>query len=122
MTIDQMRNYCLAKKGVTEELPFGDGFLVMKVLGKMFALIPLEVEIPRINLKVEPVEGLELRANYESVQPAFHMNKKHWITATANGSIPEKELHLWIDNSYNLVITKFTKAKKQELDNLQTVI
>ncbi|MBS1537873.1 MAG: MmcQ/YjbR family DNA-binding protein [Bacteroidetes bacterium] len=118
MTIDQMRHYCLAKKGVTEELPFGDSVLVMKVLGKMFALIPLGVEIPRINVKVEPEVGLELRASYESVQPAFHMNKTHWITATADGSIPERELNQWIDTSYNLVISKFTKAKKQELENL----
>jgi predicted DNA-binding protein (MmcQ/YjbR family) len=118
MTIDLLRGYCLAKKGVTEELPFGDGVLVMKVFGKMFALIPVGVETARINLKVVPEEGFELRARYESVQPAFHMNKRHWITATDDGSIPERELKSWIDTSYNLVVAKFTKAKKQELDNL----
>ena len=118
MTIDKMLNYCLAKKGVSEELPFGDSVLVMKVLGKMFALIPLGTDIAKINLKVQPEVGFELRASYESVEPAFHMNKTHWITATSDGSIPERELKQWIDTSYNLVISKFTKAKKQELDNL----
>ena len=118
MTIDQMREYCLAKKGVTEEMPFGDGVLVMKVLGKMFALIPLVTDPPHINLKVVPEKGLELRASYESVTPAFHMNKTHWVTAIDDGTIPTKELKQWIDESYELVVGKFTKAKKLELDSL----
>lgn len=118
MTIDHLREYCLAKKGVTEEMPFGDGVLVMKVLGKMFALIPLDTEHPQINLKVVPEKGLELRASYESVIPAFHMSKIHWVTAIDNGTIPQKELQIWIDESYGLVVDKFTKAKKQELDSL----
>lgn len=118
MTIDQMREYCLAKKGVTEEMPFGDGVLVMKVLGKMFALIPLVTVPPQIYLKVIPEKGLELRASYESVTPAYHMNKKHWVNAVDDGTIPPKELKAWIDESYGLVVGKFTKAKKLELDSL----
>ncbi len=119
MTIDQMREYCLSKKGTTEEMPFGDGLLTMKVLGKIFALIPLGVVPAQIVVKIEPKVGLELRASYESVQPAMRKNNIHWVTVISDATIPTKLLTSWIDNSYLLVTAKFTKAKKQELGNLE---
>ena len=42
MDIESFRNYCLAKKGVTEELPFGPDTLVFKVMGKVFTLAALD--------------------------------------------------------------------------------
>ena len=50
MNIEEFRNYCLSKPGVTEDFPFDDTTLVFKVGGKMFALTDLEEEF-RINLK-----------------------------------------------------------------------
>lgn len=41
MDIIEFRSYCLEKKGVTEELPFGPDTLVFKVAGKLFALCDL---------------------------------------------------------------------------------
>ena len=34
MDIEEIRNYCLIKKGVTESFPFDDETLVMKVMNK----------------------------------------------------------------------------------------
>ena len=42
MDIETAREYCLAKKAVTECLPFDEYSLVMKVMDKMFVLIDLE--------------------------------------------------------------------------------
>lgn len=106
----------MSKKGVTEEFPFGDSTLVFKVLGKMFALTGIEFE--SINLKADPEEAMELRERYQSVQPGYHMNKKHWNTVILDGSVPDKLLMRWIDRSYDLVAAGLTKTQKQTLDTM----
>lgn len=104
MDIELIRAYCLAKKGVSEELPFGPDALVFKVMGKMFALMPLNAEDLRISLKNTPDNNLELRAQYPAIQGAFHMNKKHWNMVIMSLGIPSKLVFELIDESYNLVV------------------
>ncbi len=114
MNIETFREHCLAKKGVAEEFPFDNNTLVFKVLGKMFALADVE-EFDGINLKVDPEEGAGLKERYAGVKPAFHMNKKHWITVVMDGSVPDKLVRAWIDNSYRLVAVGLTKSQKLSL-------
>lgn len=114
MNIETFREHCLTKKGVTEEFPFDSNTLVFKVLGKMFALTDIE-EFDSINLKVDPEEGASLRERYGGVRPAYHMNKKHWITVVMDGSVPDKLVREWIDNSYGLVAAGLTKSQKLSL-------
>ena len=38
MNIEEIREYCLSKKGVTEGFPFDETTLVFKVMDKMFVL------------------------------------------------------------------------------------
>lgn len=102
MNIEQIREYCLAKKDVTEGFPFDEDTLVFKVKGKIFVLASLDGDLS-INLKCDPGLALELREKHPSVTPGYHMNKKHWNTVSLNGSIPDKEIINWIDHSYNLV-------------------
>ena len=77
MDLEKFREYCLAKRAVTEGTPFGETVLVFKVGGKMFALAALDEVPARANLKCGPDLALELRDRYEQVQPGYHMNKKH---------------------------------------------
>jgi predicted DNA-binding protein (MmcQ/YjbR family) len=114
MDIERYRTFCLAKKGVTEEFPFGSETMVFKVIGKMFALTNVET-FASVNLKVDPEVGIELREKYESVQPGYHMNKKHWITVLMDGSIPDKLIYEWIDNSYMLVASSLPKKHQETL-------
>jgi predicted DNA-binding protein (MmcQ/YjbR family) len=114
MDIEQYRKHCLAKKGVTEEFPFGENTLVFKVAGKMFALTDVE-NFESINLKVDPEKGAELRELYTSVQPGYHMNKKHWITVLMDRSIPDKLIKSWIDDSYDLVVASLPKRQQASL-------
>ena len=60
MNIEEFREYCLEKKGVTEELPFDETTLVYKVMGKMFALTDTESDFS-ISLKCNPEKVIELR-------------------------------------------------------------
>lgn len=82
MNIEELREYCISKKDVTESFPFDETTLVFKVRGKMFALTDLEGELS-INLKCDPDLAIELREKYPAVQPGYHMNKKHWNTITS---------------------------------------
>lgn len=117
MNIETFRNYCLDKKGVTEEFPFGENTLVYKVMGKMFALTDLET-FSSINLKCDPEEGAELREQFPAVQPGYHMNKKHWITVIMDGSVSDVALRGWVDTSYDLVVKTLPKSKKSILESL----
>jgi predicted DNA-binding protein (MmcQ/YjbR family) len=117
LDIESFRLYCLAKRGVTEEFPFGEETLVYKVMGKIFALTDVE-RFESVNLKCDPEQAVLLREQYTEVQPGYHMNKKHWNTISLNGSVGDKLLKEWIDHSYELVLKGLPKKMKQELDQL----
>jgi predicted DNA-binding protein (MmcQ/YjbR family) len=117
MNLEAFRKHCLSKKGVTEEFPFDERTLVYKVMGKMFVLTDIEL-FESLNLKVEPEKGEELRERYASVQPGYHMNKKHWITVLMDGSVPDKMVLQWVDNSYHLVASALTKSQKSALESM----
>jgi len=116
MNIEQIREYCLKKKGVTEEFPFDEETLVFKVAGKIFLLASLEAIPLQINLKCDPGKAIELREEYDSVQPGYHMNKKHWNTIAIDGTIANSELFEWIDDSYSLVIAGLKKSERKLID------
>ena len=121
MHIEQLRNYCITKKGVTEHFPFDDVTLVFKVMNKMFALSGLdnwEKGEPRINLKCNPDKSLELRGEYESINPGWHMNKKHWNTVTLNNDVSDEFAFQLIDHSYDLIVKGLTKKLKEELKSM----
>ncbi|HMT20114.1 MAG TPA: MmcQ/YjbR family DNA-binding protein [Promineifilum sp.] len=107
--------YLLAKKGTTEETPFGPEALVYKVMGKMYALVAWENEPLTITLKCEPGQALFLRDLYPAVRPGYHMNKTHWNTVTLDGTIPEAELWGMIDDSYDRVVGSLTRAQREAL-------
>lgn len=46
MDIETAREYCLSKKAATEDTPFGEDFLVIRVMGKMFLCINLNTPDP----------------------------------------------------------------------------
>ena len=118
MNIEQFRNYCLTKKGVTESLPFDDKTLVFKVLNKMFALTSLVPEEFRVNLKCDPEKAIELRETYQNITAGYHMSKKHWNTVIVDRSISDKLFIELVNHSYDLVVSKMTKKDKELLKSL----
>lgn len=121
MNIEQIRNFCIAKKGVSENFPFDFDTLVFKVMDKMFALAPLkkwENGEARINLKCNPEKAVALRENYEGIYAGFHMNKKHWNTVNINEDVPDDLVKELINHSYDLVVKGLTKKAKLALENL----
>ncbi len=118
MNIELFREYCLAKKGVTEEFPFDETTLVFKVMGKMFALTGLERLPFSVNLKCDPDRAIELREYHSEITPGYHMSKTHWNTVNFSGTLATDMLLELIDHSYDLVVNSLTKKLKQELKNL----
>ena len=115
MNIELIREYCLKKKGVTEEFPFHEETLVFKVMRKIFLLASLESYPLQINLKCDPEKAIELREEYDAVQPGYHMNKKHWNTVVLDGSVPAVKIRDWIDDSYNLVSAGLKRSDLKKL-------
>lgn len=113
MNISDFREYCLAKKGVTESFPFDNKTLVFKV-GKMFALADIEL-FASLNLKCDPERAIDLRETYQGVHPGYHMNKTHWNTVSLGKDVPQKLILELIDHSYELVVNSLTKKQKDEL-------
>jgi len=114
MNIEELREYCISKKGATEGFPFDEVTLVFKVGGKMFALTNLDGE-PSVNLKCDPEKAIELREHYAEIVPGYHMNKLHWNTVYMNGTLPENFLKELIDLSYNLILASLPRAKREEV-------
>ncbi|KNB60351.1 MULTISPECIES: MmcQ/YjbR family DNA-binding protein [Chryseobacterium] len=116
MNANEILDYCLAKKGVTESFPFDQETLVIKVGTKMFLLMSLERQPLGISVKTDPEWSAELREQYFQITGAFHMNKTHWNSVSIDGL--KKELILkMIDHSYDLVFKSLTKKAKEEILN-----
>lgn len=111
MNIEEFREYCMSKPGVTEEFPFGENTLVFKVMGKMFALTNLDGDWS-LNLKCDPERAIELREKFPAIQPGYHMNKVHWNTVMMDGSLNKKLILELMDHSYQLVADKIPKSRK----------
>ncbi len=114
MNIEELREYCLQKRLVTEGFPFDETTLVFKVAGKMFALTNLEGEFT-INLKCDPQRAIDLRERYSCVKPGYHMSKKHWNTIEMDDSVSDGILKEWIDHSYDLIVSGLPKKLKKDL-------
>ncbi len=118
MNIQQFYELCLSKKGVTEHFPFDEDTLVFKVGGKIFALSSLkqwENTTPSVNLKCNPEKAQELRAQYDNIQPGYHMSKIHWNTIAINRDVLDKLIKQLIDHSYELVFKSLPKKIQVEI-------
>ncbi len=115
MDIEQFREYCLSKPATSENFPFDEVTLALRVAGKIFALTGLDNEVFSVNLKCDPDYAQELREQYPEVQPGFHMNKTHWNTVDFTGSLDQSLLKKLIDHSYEQVVKTLKKSERAVL-------
>ena len=117
MNIESVREYGLAKKAATEDMPFGEDFLTIRVMGKMFLCINLNTP-DRITMKCDPDYALELRDRYNAVEGAWHFNKKYWNQVFLDRDADDRLIKHLIDHSYEEVLKKFTKKTRAEYEAL----
>jgi predicted DNA-binding protein (MmcQ/YjbR family) len=120
MTFAKIKKNCLSKKGASEDFPFDNETLVIKAGPKIFALMNIKSKPLSVNLKCEPFLAMELRDRYKAVVPGYHMNKVHWNTVTVDGSIPDKEIMLMVDHSYDLVYKSLPVKEKEKIGKLDS--
>lgn len=130
MHLEQLREYCISKKGTTEEFPFDNDTLVFKVMGKMFVMIPLDrwEEGRQVTIvKTDPEWALELRDEYEGFIGGFQMGRKpdakyvyakHWNSIVNQMDVTDDFTRDLIDHSYDLVVQKLTKKVRSEWEKL----
>jgi len=116
LNLEDIRTYCNARKGVTENFPFDFSTLVLKVGSKIFLLTDIDADVLRLNLKCDPALALYLRSQYPQITPGYHMNKKHWNTVIVDGHIPDDEIYRLIDHSYELVFTGLKKSEREDIE------
>lgn len=95
--------------------PFGPQADVFKVGGKMFMLTGTAHGRPMVNLKSCPQKSLLNQQIYRSIEPGYHMNKKHWISVYAGDDISEALLTDLINDSRNLVVDTLSRKEQQRL-------
>ena len=115
MSLDDFREYCLQKKGVTEDFPFDEVTLCLRVLGKIFAITGLDGARFAVALKADPEYAVALREQYPEVQPGWHMNKTHWNTVDFEGGLGDRLLQTLIDHSYEQVVRGLRKKDRELL-------
>jgi predicted DNA-binding protein (MmcQ/YjbR family) len=119
MNIEELREYCISIKGVQEDLPFGPDTLVFKVMGKLFLLTGLDSHPIQFNVKCDPEKAIQLREQYSSILPGYHMNKKHWNTIIVDGSVSDELLKEWIKDSYDLVLSGLSKIQQKKFAEMK---
>ena len=111
-TRDEAIEYGLSFPDTYLEAPFHDNnwqLVRVRRTGKAFLWTYERDGNMNLNLKVSPEwRDLWMRA-YSAVVPAYHQNKKHWITVILDGSIPDEDVKRMIAESYDLVTDTPTK-------------
>ena len=105
--------YCRATYGTEPDCPFSDdpAQALRKPSGKWYGLL-MTVPADRLDKRFRgEADLLNLKALPEriaaadgvSVFPAWHMNKKYWLTVRLDSAVSPDLLHALIDESYRLV-------------------
>ncbi len=119
MKYEWIDEFLLDKKGVTKDFKAEWNWIRYKIDDKMFAAICLNSDNnPKyITLKLNPVDGEFFRNNYEDIIPGYYMNKVHWNSINADGSVPDDVVKELLDKSYQIVLNGFSKKKQLEILN-----
>lgn len=110
MNIEDFFETCQAiSEDITSDLPFDESSLVFRINNKIFAMVDLDEFEKGINLKCDPECAIELREEYNGIQPGYHTNKKHWNLVIPNSDVPDKLLKELVQHSFDLVQSKSKK-------------
>jgi predicted DNA-binding protein (MmcQ/YjbR family) len=115
MNIEELLNYCLSMKGVTEDIKWGNN-LVFSVGGKLFCLADLELPL-RVTFKVEKEDFVSLTDSTDIIQ-APYFAKMMWVCVLNEDRFSLDEWQHYLCNSYELVKMKLPKNIRESLNSL----
>ena len=111
MNIEEFREYCLSLPNVTEDMPFDENVLVFRLHGKIFACVAMD-RPDLATMKCNPEKAIELREQYNSIEGAFHWNKKFWNQVWFNRYADDTLIRSLVDHAYDEVYKKLPKKLK----------
>lgn len=117
MNIEDFRDYCLSLPQAKENTPWTEpqyqDLVTFTVADKWFCLLDLENKFCDIKCSVDQVAALQEK--YTGIQPAWHMNKTHWVKLVLGSDVPISEIEALVKQSYEMIVASLTKSKRQEL-------
>ena len=115
-------NFALSLEGAMADKPFPEDFdttvlrhadtgkwfgIIMHISGNKVGLSP-DIKVDIMNVKCKPEDTFTAREISSGILPAYHMNKKHWISILLNGTVEKELTEALLENSYEL-----TKKKRR---------
>ena len=120
MTKQEITEFALTISGASADCPFEDD-LDTTVLRhsdsrKWFGIIMNRGEDIGyiLNLKCEPEHSDFLKAQFEGITEAWHMNKRLWITVYPESDVPRDEIERLILASFELTSKKSKKKSRSD--------
>ena len=110
-TREDVIKFCLTLANVYEDYPFTDhNWTLIRHKGnkKSFATVYHHIDCMWLNVKCDPNLAYMWRHSFESVIPAYHMNKEHWNSIILDGTVPTDVIKSMIIDSFEM-----TKPKKK---------
>lgn len=121
MNIEEFRAYCLSFGGAQEKMPFDKAtsdydrnLLVFYVADKWFCFVNVDV-FDFCDIKCDPAQVAELQARYDGVRPAYHMNKKHWVSVCFDSDVPDATIMELVKQSYDIVVSSLSRKEREAL-------
>lgn len=119
MDIEELREYCLSKAGVTEKTPFGkfarryESILVFYIFDHMFCLVDMD-DFAYVTVKATAEEVAEIWLGRSSVSRPLNLDARFWVQLDFGGDISESEVFGRIDRSYDIVRARYAPKRKQQ--------
>ena len=113
MTIDWIRDQCLALPHVTEDVKWEHN-LVFSIGDKMFAATNLEPGDIWLSFKASPEVFAEL-SERPGIRPAPYLARAQWLALEHPDALETSELQQLLRHAYELVFSKLPKKLQKEL-------
>jgi len=111
--VEWVRTHCLLFPHVTENVQW-ENSLLLKVGGKMFALLSLEPDATVFAFKCSPEKFSEL-VETPGIIPSPYLARAHWVAFEHENALPTRETKALLRESYELVFAKLPKKVRAEL-------
>ena len=117
ITKQEVIRACLALPFVDEDYPFmEDDWAAMRHREnrKVFAFVLTRQGQIWVNVKADPMWAEVWRSAFSAVVPAYHMNKRHWVSIILDGTMDDEDILRLIRDSYALTAPKRKKREESE--------
>lgn len=118
MDVERLRGLCLSFPGATEQIQWGSD-LLFKVVGKMFAVTPLEPAPVWLSFKTSPENFAELTER-PNIIPAPYLARAQWVALENKDAIPPDELARLLRDSYDMICAKLPRKTRDSLSGPKT--